>query len=58
MKNISHTGRSTTTHRVTRGGPARRAVSLSIAGALASLALAPTIAHADQLTTEGGASAR
>ena len=55
MKHTSHTGRSTTTHRVTSGLPARRrAASLSIAGALASLTLAPTVAHADQLTTEGG----
>ena len=33
---------------------ARRAGSLSIAGTIACLALAPAIAHADQITTEGG----
>jgi hypothetical protein len=37
---------------------ARRAGSLSIAGALACLVLAPTIAHASQLTGDGGAAAR
>jgi len=47
-----NTSRSTTTQR------ARRAGSLSIAGVLACLALAPTVAHADQVTPEAGASAR
>ena len=51
MKRTTST-RSTTTRR------ARRAGALSIAGALACLALAPTIAHADQVTTEGGTSVR
>ncbi len=44
--------------RTSRSTTARRAGSLSIAGALACLALAPTIAHADQATTDGGTSAR
>ena len=44
--------------RTSRSTTARRAGSLSIAGALACLALAPTIAHADQVTTDGGTSAR
>ena len=43
--------------RTSRSATARRAGSLSIAGALACLALSPTIAHADQVTTEGGTSA-
>ena len=33
---------------------ARRAGAVSVAGALACLALAPTIAHADQVTADGG----
>ena len=37
---------------------ARRAGSLSMAGTIACLALAPAIAHADQITTEGGPLAR
>ena len=49
--------RSTTTREVSNGARARRAGALSIAGALAFLALAPTAAHADQSTTEGGTSA-
>jgi len=44
--------------RTSRSTTARRAGSLSIAGALACLALAPTITHADQVTSDGGASAR
>ena len=44
--------------RTSRSTTARRAGSLSIAGALACLALAPTIAQADQVTTDGGTSAR
>ena len=54
MKITSHTGRGTTTHRVTSGDLARRAVTLSIAGALACLAFPPQRAHADQVTAEGG----
>ena len=58
MKITSHTGRGTTTHRVSSGDLARSAVTLSIAGALACLALSPTTAHADQVSAEGsGASA-
>ena len=57
MKITSHTGRGTTTHRVTSGDLARRAVTLSVAGALACLALAPTAALADQPTSEGGGTA-
>jgi hypothetical protein len=54
MKITSHTGRGTTTHRVTTGDLARRAVTLSVAGALACLAIPPATAHADQVTAEGG----
>lgn len=53
MKITSHTGRGTTTHRVTSGDLARRAVTLSVAGALACLAIPPTTAHADQVTADG-----
>ena len=42
------------TRRTTRGIRARRAGSLSVAGALVCLALAPTVAHADHPTAEGG----
>jgi hypothetical protein len=53
MKFTSHTARGTTTHRVTSGELARRAVTLSVAGALACLAIPPTTAHADQVTADG-----
>jgi hypothetical protein len=42
------------TRQVTRGVRARRIGTLSAAGALVCLALAPTVAHADQTTAEGG----
>ena len=49
-----NTSRSTTTQRARRAG----SLSLAIAGTLACLALAPTVAHASQVTTEGGTYAR
>ncbi|MET1058842.1 MAG: hypothetical protein ABWX84_04565 [Nocardioides sp.] len=52
--NSTTTKRNTTTT-CQAGGRARRAGALSIAGALAALALTPTIAHADQSTGDGGA---
>ena len=52
MNTTTTARRTTTTQRV------RRAGSLSVAGALACLALAPAIAHADQVTTDGGTLAR
>jgi hypothetical protein len=42
------------TRPVTRGVRARRTGALAVAGALVSLALAPTIAHADHPTSGGG----
>ena len=41
----------------TRGARARRAATLSVAGVIAGLALAPTSAFADHPTSEGGGTA-
>ena len=57
MKITSHTGRDTTSHRVTSLDLARRAATLSVAGVLAGLALAPTAALADHPTSGGGGTA-
>ena len=58
MNSTARTTHSTTTRRVDSGARARRAGALSIAGALAALALTPTIAHADQSTGDSGAATR
>ena len=55
MNTTTATSRNITTHKTTSGIRARRAGSISVAGALTCLALAPTIAHADQVTAEGAA---
>ena len=50
----TNSDRDTTT---TRGARARRAATLSVAGVIAGLALAPTSAFADHPTSEGGGTA-
>jgi len=56
--NSTTSNRSATTRQVGSGARARRVGALSIAGALAALALTPTVAHADQSTGDGGAATR
>ena len=51
--NVTTTSREIT-RQATRGIRARRTGPLSVAGALVCLALAPTVAHADHPTAEGG----
>ena len=54
MNTTTTTSRHIKNNKTASGIPARRAWSISVAGALACLALAPTIAHAAQVTAEGG----
>lgn len=54
---MNTTIRSTTTHHAGSRVRARRVGTLSVAGALAVLALAPAVAHASQLDAKGGGGA-